>query len=234
MSGTGGCCGAVGVPAGAALRDAAGPAPDLSDAVASSLGHAESEPDVGAVLRAAAGEPPDLAARVVEELGVAAPDLGLHLGQAAGPAPDVSDAVLSQLGLAAEPVELGAALQAAAGPAPVLQDAVAGAVQARSRPTEGEGTLHTLPRRRTPVWPVVACGALAVAAALLFYVSPSDSDAEPVSFELAAVNEVEIEDLTVGDDAMVQVLQFEEDAPTIIFVDVPEEAPATGNEGTTL
>ncbi len=226
--------GADTVPAGVALREAAGPAPELVGALLRTLHLAGSPEGVGAALRSAAGEPPDLAGRVLDELGTSAPTVGRTLQAAAGTAPDVSEAVLGQLGLGPVTLDVGDALGKAAGAAPDLWSAVEGAVVARGGLEEGQETHPATRHPRTRVWPVLVAGALALAAAVLFYVSPAEENAEPVSLELAAINEVEIEDLTVGDDAMVQVLQFEEDAPTIIFVDVPEEAPAAGTEGTTL
>jgi len=75
-------------------------------------------------------------------------------------------------------------------------------------------------------------GALVAAAAalLLFFQSgPAPVDAGP--YEFAAVNQIEIEDLQAGPDAMVQVFQAEENAPTIIFLEPLDEVEPTASEG---
>lgn len=45
----------------------------------------------------------------------------------------------------------------------------------------------------------------------------------PVTFEIAEINELEVEDLEVAENVNVQILQGEENAPTIIFIDDVEE-----------
>jgi hypothetical protein len=44
-----------------------------------------------------------------------------------------------------------------------------------------------------------------------------------VTFEVAEINELEVEDLEVAENVNVQILQGEENAPTIIFIDDVEE-----------
>jgi hypothetical protein len=85
-------------------------------------------------------------------------------------------------------------------------------------------------------WLAGVAGLAAAAAALVIALGPWGGEtAAPYDYELAAVNTVEIEDISVGDDAIVQVLQFEDDAPTIIFIDVlAEPLSDDGDEGATL
>ena len=69
---------------------------------------------------------------------------------------------------------------------------------------------------------------LAVAAAWVIIVLPSlltqttstiNTPKRIVTFEVAEVNQLEVEDLEVGDDMNVQILQGDANAPTIIFLD---------------
>ena len=69
---------------------------------------------------------------------------------------------------------------------------------------------------------------LAVAAAWVIIVLPSlltqttstiDTPKRLVTFEVAEVNQLEVEDLEVGEDMNVQILQGDANAPTIIFLD---------------
>ena len=69
---------------------------------------------------------------------------------------------------------------------------------------------------------------LAVAAAWIIIVLPSlltqttstiNTPKRIVTFEVAEVNELEVEDLEVGEDMNVQILQGDANAPTIIFLD---------------
>ena len=65
---------------------------------------------------------------------------------------------------------------------------------------------------------------VAVAAGLLLMFQFETPIEDPISageevLSVAAVNELEVESLEVGDDVMVQIFQSEENAPTIIFID---------------
>ena len=69
---------------------------------------------------------------------------------------------------------------------------------------------------------------LAVAAAWIIIVLPSlltqttstiNTPMRIVTFEVAEVNQLEVEDLEVGEDMNVQILQGDANAPTIIFLD---------------
>lgn len=228
---------------GALLRGEAGEAPDLADAVLQRAGLSEVHTPVGSALRDAAGAAPDVAGDVLAALQADEPDLGAALRDAAGSPPDVAGGVLAALGLDEPAPEVGDALRTAAGPAPDL----GGRVQEVVQPAPASLPPAALPpaalapaaNQRRPGWPVwsgIAAAGVALAAAALLFVTPGTTNSlAPVSYELAAVNEVEIEDLTIGEEAMVQVLQFEEDAPTIIFVDVlDDDLPVDEGEGATL
>ena len=72
---------------------------------------------------------------------------------------------------------------------------------------------------------VFAFGVIAAVAAGLLMMFQFDTPIEdPITegeevLSVAAVNELEVESLEVGDDVMVQIFQSEENAPTIIFID---------------
>lgn len=86
-------------------------------------------------------------------------------------------------------------------------------------------------RRWLQSWSLPAFGLATAAALLLSFPASSPDVPGAMSFRVSPVNHVQIEDIsTDAPDAMVQVLQFDEDAPTIIFI---EEVPA-GDEGATL
>ncbi len=205
---------------GRGLARAAGPAPELGDALFATLQLDDGQPALSAAFRA--------------------------LGESSRRAPeaDVADAVMAALGVAADAdlQGLGAALSQAAGPAPSLWEDVARFIGADAAPVPADEAAPVVDlaaerQRRSPwIFRSAALAAAAAAVALVFAgQTPSGDDLGPISYELAAVNEIEIEDISVGDDAIVQVLQFEADAPTIIFIDVPAEPlPAGGDEGATL
>jgi hypothetical protein len=54
--------------------------------------------------------------------------------------------------------------------------------------------------------------------------APGQEEPENPPFELAELNDVEIQDLIAADNAMVQVFQLDEGAPMVIFID--EDAPS--------
>ena len=66
---------------------------------------------------------------------------------------------------------------------------------------------------------------LAAAAALFIFMLPQDNVTLPdseeplVAFELASVNELDVEELDAGDNVSVQIFQTDENAPTIIFIE---------------
>ncbi|RME27999.1 MAG: hypothetical protein D6798_03390, partial [Deltaproteobacteria bacterium] len=67
---------------------------------------------------------------------------------------------------------------------------------------------------------------------LFFTGSTTTLDPDQLAFELAPINHVDIEELSAGDEVMVQVLQIDENAPTIIYID--ELGPPGDDGGTTL
>lgn len=157
------------------------------------------------------------------------------MASARGPTPQVWPAVARALGLDPEQVPgwdetlLREAVLAEAGRVDVIPGVLASVrPAAAARPAAVELPLW---RRLVQSFSLPALG-LATAAALLLSFPAYSPDAQgPVSFRVAPVNHVEIEDISTDQqDAMVQVLQFDEDAPTIIFI---EEIPA-GDEGATL
>jgi hypothetical protein len=156
-------------------------------------------------------------------------------------APDVSGAVMAELGLDA-PASLGDLLREEAGPAPDLWPAIAGEIGVEDTGVNTPDA--TAPRPDAEVirfeqrWAFPAVGMAAAAALLLFFggTTPPVSD-ESLAFELSPVNHVEIEELTSFEGAMVQVMQLDEHAPTIIFISELEDPGPTdldGEEGTTL
>ena len=236
----------------------AGPEPELSSAVMRSLGQAASvSASAGAALRQGAGVAPELGDGVLGALG-ATDGIGAVLRSALAPgaAPDVADAVLAQIGAEAS-APVGDALAGGAGPAPDLWGGIAAAIGAESAARQTStpppsAAVRAAPSAQTPSaspvisldraraarrpWFAGAAAMAAAAAALVVALGPWGGDVEaPFDYELAAVNTVEIEDISVGDDAIVQVLQFEDDAPTIIFIDVlAEPLSDDGDEGATL
>jgi hypothetical protein len=68
-------------------------------------------------------------------------------------------------------------------------------------------------------------GLMAAAAAVMLFVLPKESIEKEieqktlVAFELAEVNELEVEELETADNVSVQIFQTEENGPTIIFID---------------
>ena len=76
-----------------------------------------------------------------------------------------------------------------------------------------------------------ALGFATAAALLLSFPSAPTGGGLAMMVDLSPVNHVQIEDISSDSpDALVSVMQFDDDAPTIIFID---EAPAE-DEGATL
>lgn len=233
-----------------ALRDDSG-APDLVGAIMARL---EPEPDpedlrLGAFsdgqLDAAAraevsarlGRDPAARAELASLAAVSAA-LSEAVRIEAGEAPPMWSRVAASLGLEPEavpgwqPALLREAVLAEAGQASVV-DAVMAAVAPVARPTASVPTPTVSAwRRLLDRFALPALGLAAAAALLLSFPAAPPTGALPgvAVFHVSAVNHVDIEDISSGQDAMVQVLKFEDDAPTIIFID---EVPAE-NEGATL
>ncbi|MEC8424505.1 MAG: hypothetical protein VX000_12060 [Myxococcota bacterium] len=235
------------VDLGGPLKDAlaGGTAPELGDAVLGPW-------DLGPALREAldGGRVPDLTQDICAALDLdpVASGLGAAVRDAAGPAPDLGDTVLESIEDGPTTSPVGAALAAMAGEPPEMWDAVAGeigAVRSAGRMDKrGASPLRAANarRRRAPRrWWLPAAGvAVAAAAAVLAVVGlPSDRASDGQGALAGHIHlesgHAEIEEISAGPDAMVQVLQFDEDAPTIIFIDVLEvPAGAEGDAGVSL
>lgn len=161
---------------------------------------------VGPLLREALGSNPDLAADVMVAIALHE-DLRLDA--------DLGDAVLASVSVRED----------TRGPVDVA-DAVMADIGAR--------VVRLGRTSRMPAWaalgaPVVV---LAAAAALLLALLPSlvgtdgphtlTAAVVAPTFTLAALNRVEVEDLSAAPDATVQVVQFEEDGVTFIWVEDSE------------
>lgn len=143
------------------------------------------------------------------------------------------DALRTGLASESEKVDLGDEIMAAILPPPVREP----------EPLELPETEPAPEPSRSPSWlggRVPLLTLLLGAATVLFMmntmqhatnqeVAQQGAQAEEATFELAEVNNTEIEDLTVSDEAMVQVFQLEEGAPMVIFID-----ESAGSEGVTL
>lgn len=228
------------------LRREAGPAPDLAALVMAEVapaedallhGFADGQLDVSARAAVAARLASDPAARAeLAEIAGLSAAIGEAVRASRGPAPALWDGVAAAIGLDPDavpgwdPALLREAVRAEAGPAPSLVASVLAAIQpAPSRPVVAEK--QPFWRRLFEGWslPALAMGA-AAALALAFPMAPPPASEDALSYSLSPVNHVEIEDISSEGEAMVQVLQFEDDAPTIIFID---EGPTDG-EGATL
>ncbi|MCK6505207.1 hypothetical protein L6R53_17710 [Myxococcota bacterium] len=207
----------------ALLADEDGPRAELADGVLSAAGLQDGA--VGPALRALldGGDAPDLADDVMAALGLAEADaVGAHLRQAlAAPAPDLSGGVMAALGLAAaerdgdddgdEDQDEGGAEVIALPVAPRPAAAPAAVAPRLARPAAANSDT---------TWRFPAVALAAAAALLLFFTgAPSSVAPDQLAFELAPINHVDIEELSTGDEVMVQVLQMDENAPTIIFID---------------
>lgn len=216
-----------------------GPAPELADAVFAQLGLAD--PSAGLLAALLADDAPELADDVMAQLGF--DDLafaGLRDALAAPRGPDLWGAVSASLDLdddaaaaAAWPADRDALRAALADPAgaPDLRDAVMvrlGLEQPVLRlPVGANASPAAAPRS----WGFAGVALAAAAALLLVFTRPVAPESDAVmAVQLSAINNVEIEELSVSEDAMVQLLQFDENAPTIIFI----EDLGSDEEGATL
>ncbi len=157
--------------------------------------------------------------------------------------PQLAPAVMRALGM--EGPSFGSALRAAAGPAPALWPAVAGEIgvdvsgvgallgsalrQAASNPELAGPVTESVPVPSVASAPAqkwrVPAALVAIAAGLLlaFWTWKQPEPAAPVldvmAVEFDSPGRTEIESLESETAMVVQVLQFDDDAPTIIFVD---------------
>lgn len=226
-----------------------GPEPELGDAVLGVSG-------LPAALRAALepGVAPDLSRGVLAALGLGDADtlVGGAVASEAGPTPDLGDAIMAAVGVADAPAPVADAVAFQAGAAPDLWAGIATEIgvddggdvapgAADDLPAAASSTAELIelaPRRR---WWLPAAGvAVAAAAAVLAVIGLPTERVSDGHGALAAHIHLEsghamIEEISAGPEAMVQVLQFEEDAPTIIFIDVLEEPEGSdGDEGVPL
>ena len=212
------------------------------------------ESDVGEWVRASLGVPvvPSLASSVMDELGIARGDADVAdaLLAGAGPVPAIADEVMRAVASGAAVPGIADAIGASAGPAPRLWDSIAdeigapaanepASLQHGSEEKGRETTVVELPARRR--WWVPTAGLAAAAAAAVFAVvglpteRASDGQGDLAAHIHLEAGRSDIEEISAGPEAMVQVLQFEEDAPTIIFIDELEEpVGAEGEEGVPL
>lgn len=153
-----------------------------------------------------------------------------------GPTPAVWPAVAARLGIDPEAVPgwdgalLREAVRAEAGVVNVVPE-----VQAALRPTArvaaAEPSFGDRVRAWLSTWSLPALGFAAAAALLLSFPNAAPQGSSATSFRVAPINHVQIEDISTDQaDAMVQVLQFDEDSPTIIFI----EEGSSGDQGATL
>ena len=75
-------------------------------------------------------------------------------------------------------------------------------------------------------------GMAAAAAFLVAFWTPAQPSGREMAYDLSPVNRVQIEDISGDSDAMVEVLAFDDDSPTIIFIDEGDDEPST--KGTPL
>lgn len=246
-----------------ALLDGAGEPPELSDDAVAATGLPDAWPKVRAELRQALSpaDTPSLADDIMGAIQLEEDGLDEGIGETlreamlaeAGPAPSLWDGIADGIGEDPEWQQTRELLQEAVhdSPAPALADSVMAALAEDEADSVIEIAPHLpvenpQPANSTGFFARFAAPltGIAVAAALLFVVTPSvttnpgsgshkgelvveTGTAGDDSFELADKNDVEIEDLYTETDAMVQVLDFGDDAPTIIWID-------EGDDGATL
>lgn len=235
---------AVGAPdsLGALLREALdpGPLPDLSFDVLDAIDGAPLSAYADGQL--APAEQRAMAARLASDPAAAAQvaataRLSAVFAEAvraeAGPAPQLWSGVAASLGLDPEHVPgwngamLADAVRAEAGTVDLVQGVLA------RLPARRPAAANAAPgwRRWFDTLSLPAFGLAAAAALLLAFPAIQADRAGALSFQVAPINHVQIEDLSSdAPNAMVQVLQMDADAPTIIFI---EEVPAQ-DQGATL
>jgi len=224
-------------------------APDFAHDVMAALGLDGGNFALGDLLRGDGGEAPDLTGDVLEDVGLfdrtghVRDLLREEVALAVSESGDIAAAVLAELGLEDADADIGEALADPAGGPDDLWGAIAaelGMPEQAEVAARDEGVAASSEAEVVrPIWWRLPAVGLAAAAALLLFVTgaPTQRDNSALAFELSDVNHVEIEDISTDSTAMVQVLQFDEDAPAIIFIDViddPDEGLGPDDEGTTL
>ena len=200
-------------------------AADLAPEDAELCGFADGQLDASAAERVAARLQRDPEARAsVSAFAEVSTVLSAALAEERGPTPDLWPAVARQLGWDPEEVPgwSGQILREA-----VLGEAgsvnVAPAVLAAIRPAAPVPAAEPAVPAWRRWWQSLAMPALgfATAAALLLsFPSAPEGGRVAMMVDLSPVNHVQIEELSSDSpDAMVSVMQFDDDAPTIIFID---------------
>ncbi len=225
---------------------AAGPAPDIAGPVLDALDIEDLDmiADLGGLVAEAldGGPAPELAGDVLDALGMSydlsgdiravldggeAPDLWADISAQLDGTTDAGDLLREALAADAGEIDIVAAVLAELGlevaPAPTTSQPAAEVVPLFGGRAALMGTI------------------LAIAAAALLYVvpgapveAPIEPSADSFAYNIQDNNEVEIEELESSPDAMVQIFQTEEGAPTIIFIDEMEDAGAETSQGVPL
>ncbi|MFZ5476007.1 MAG: hypothetical protein ACOZNI_04470 [Myxococcota bacterium] len=217
-------------PVGGAIREALSAPVDFTDAIMASVRAPDPDLELSAF---SDGELPDgraVAARLKDDAAArdvlaAWAHVGHQLREATSEPVDAWPAVAAAIDVPADHVPgwepIGDQIRAALAGERVD---VAGAVMARIDP----------PARRMPKWASlwVPLAGFAAAAALLFAVVPPPPqevrdlvhDAALTSLRLQDENDAQVEEITGGENVVVQVVQFEENGPTFIMIDEPEGA----------
>jgi hypothetical protein len=215
---------------GGALRAALDVPFDLSDAVMAAVARPEPDLELSAFSDGEAKDGRAVAARLKDDAAArdtlaAWAEAGHQLREATARPVDVWPGVAGEIGVDVDHVPgwepVAEQLRAA------LKDErfdIAGAVMARIDP----------PAKKMPAWTSlwVPLAGFAVAAALLFAVVPPPSTevvdmmqkAAVATMRLSTTNDLQVEEITGGDNVVVQVVQFEENGPTFIMIDEPEGA----------
>ena len=204
----------------------------------------EADSGLRAALQVALGssETPPIADAVMLRLGTATVPVGVAMAQELDEAPEVSSHVMAMLGSnETSTLDVAKAIYEEGGEPGSLWNGVATAIdvdpgvdlgellRAAVEHEAGPSNIEWMPKAR-PYWKVgAATGVIfAMAAAVLLWVQASVPNADVVAQQ--ALDElpffegpVEIESLDVGTANIAQVLQFDEDSPTIIFVGELEE-----------
>lgn len=124
------------------------------------------------------------------------------------------------------------------------------AVGARSRIDVADAVMARVAppvRRPVPMWASlgIPAGLMAAAAAALIALVSGGSPAGPdytadvrrtvgIDFHLASTNDARVEDIQTAGDLVAQVVRFDDDGPTFIMLDDPDDAPAVDSPGAPL
>jgi len=211
-------------------------APDLSADVLRALGFSDEQPKLGP------SETPELFTAIASDLGLDISNQAMVARELrAPPVGELTDGVLGNLSKAdpttAHVRELlqdtlpsnSSALPRANEPAPLLFEAPANAEpkEAAELRSPFSGTL----RRLGPALAMAAAALLSVFWPEIWGTAETQGH---FTYELTAANRVEIEELSADSDTIVSVIPSEEDAPTIIFIDMAaeeDEIPSPAVEG---